>query len=56
VEAFEEDFKAQTAVDYRDVDVNWYGVLFGDMLETNKKIMPSQIMTLRSLRYCLITI
>jgi len=56
VEAFEEDFKAQTAVDYRDVDVNWYGVLFGDLLETNKKIMPSQIMTIRSLRYFLITI
>jgi hypothetical protein len=56
VEAFEEDFKAQTSVDFRDVDVNWYGVLFGDMLETNKNILPSQIMTLRSLRYFLITI
>jgi hypothetical protein len=51
VEAFEEDFKAQSEVDFRDVDVNWYGVLFGDMLETNKSIMPSQIMTIRSLRY-----
>lgn len=51
VEAFEEDFKAQTEVDFRDVDVNWYGVLFGDLLETNKSIMPSQIMILRSLRY-----
>ncbi len=29
------------------MDVNWYGVLFGDMLETNKKIMPSQIMTIQ---------
>jgi len=56
VEAFEEDFKAQTSVDFRDVDVNWYGVLFGDMLETNKNILPSQIMTIRSLRYFLITI
>ena len=28
VEAFEEDFKAQTEVDFRDVDVNWYGVTF----------------------------
>ena len=51
VEAFEEDFKAQSEVDFRDVDVNWYGVLFGDLLETNKSIMPSQIMILRSLRY-----
>lgn len=50
VEAFEQDFKAQSEVDFRDVDVNWYGVLFGDMLEMNKSIMPSQIMTLRTLR------
>jgi len=51
VEAFEEDFKAQSEVDFRDVDVNWYGVLFGEMLEKNKNILPSQIMTIRSLRY-----
>jgi hypothetical protein len=51
VEAFEEDFKAQSEVDFRDVDVNWYGVLFGDMLEVNKNILPSQIMMIRSLRY-----
>lgn len=51
VEAFEEDFKAQSEVDFRDVDVNWYGVLFGEMLELNKNILPSQIMTIRSLRY-----
>lgn len=56
VEAFEEDFKTQSEVDFRDVDVNWYGVLFGDMLELNKKILPSQIMTLRSLRYFIITL
>lgn len=56
VEAFEEDFKAQSEVDFRDVDVNWYGVLFGNFLETNKNILPSQIMTIRSLRYFLITI
>jgi hypothetical protein len=51
VEAFEEDFKAQSEVDFRDVDVNWYGVLFGEMLEVNKNVLPSQIMTIRSLRY-----
>ena len=56
VEAFEEDFKAQSEVDFRDVDVNWYGVLFGDILETNESIMPSQIMILRSLRYFSITL
>ena len=51
VEAFEEDFKAQSEVDFRDVDVNWYGVMFGETLELNKEILPSQIMTIRSLRY-----
>ena len=56
VEAFEEDFKAQSEVDFRDIDVNWYGVLFGNLLETNNKILPSQLMTIRSLRYFLITI
>ena len=56
VEAFEEDFKAQSEVDFRDVDVNWYGVLFGEMLEVNKNILPSQIMMIRSLRYLVITL
>jgi hypothetical protein len=51
VEAFEEDFKAQSEVDFRDLDVNWFGVLFGEMLEINKSVLPSQIMTIRSLRY-----
>jgi hypothetical protein len=51
VEAFEEDFKAQSEVDFRDVDVNWYGVLFGETLELNKQVLPSQIMAIRSLRY-----
>lgn len=56
VEAFEEDFKAQSEVDFRDIDVNWYGVLFGDTLELNKKILPSQVIVLRSLRYFSITL
>ena len=56
VEVFEEDFKSDSKVDFRDIDVNWYGYLFGDMLEVNKKILPSQIMTLRSLRYFLVVL
>jgi hypothetical protein len=56
VEVFEEDFKSQSKVDFRDIDVNWYGVLFGELLETHKNVLPSQIMTLRSLRYFLITL
>ena len=56
VEVFEEDFKSDSKVDFRDVDVNWYGVLFGDMLKLNKNILPSRVMTLRSLRYLVITL
>ena len=56
VETFEEAFKAQSKVDYRDMDVNWYGVLFGDMLEIDKRVLPSQIMIIRSLRYFVITL
>ena len=56
VEVFEEDFKSQSKVDFRDIDVNWYGVFFGELLETHKNVLPSQIMTLRSLRYFLITL
>jgi len=56
VEVFEEDFKSQSKIDFRDMDVNWYGVLFGELLETHKNVLPSQIMTLRSLRYFLITL
>lgn len=56
VEVFEEDFKSDSKVDFRDIDVNWYGYLFGDMLKVNKNILPSQIMTLRSLRYFLVVL
>ena len=51
VEAFEEDFKAQSKVDFRDMNVNWYGKLFGDLLEKNRNILPSQVMLIRSFRY-----
>ena len=51
VESFEEDFKVESRVDYRDLDVNIYGDLFGKLLNTNKNILPSQVMLLRSLKY-----
>ena len=51
VEAFEEDFKAQSKVDFRDMNVNWYGKLFGDLLEKNRNVLPSQVMLIRSFRY-----
>ena len=51
VESFEESFKVQSKVDYRDLDVNWYGDQFGKLLKENVKLLPSQIMLIRSLKY-----
>jgi len=51
VESFEEYFKADSYVDYRDLDVNFYGDSFGKMLSKNKKILPSQVILIRSLRH-----
>ena len=51
VESFEESFKAQSKVDYRDLDVNWYGDLFGKLLNKNEELLPSNIMLIRSLKY-----
>lgn len=51
VEAFEESFNVQSQIDYRDIDVNSYGRLFGKLLKSNKSIFPSQVILLRSIRY-----
>jgi hypothetical protein len=51
VESFEESFKVQSKVDYRDLDVNWYGDQFGKLLKENEELLPSQIMLIRSLKY-----
>ena len=51
VESFEESFKVQSKVDYRDLDVNWYGDQFGKLLNENEELLPSQIMLIRSLKY-----
>ena len=56
VEAFEEDFKVQSVADERDMDVNWYGKLFGEALDKNRKTLPSQVMVIRSLRYFIFSI
>ena len=56
VEAFEESFKVQSSVDLRDLDVNEYGRLFGDLLKENKDLLPSQIFLLRSIRFLRVTI
>lgn len=51
VEAFEEDFKVQSRIDTRDLDVNLYGKIFGESLNINTNTLPSHIMVIRSLRY-----
>jgi len=51
VEAFEEDFKVQSKIDKRDLDVNLYGKLFGEMLDMKPDTLPSHIMIIRSIRY-----
>ena len=56
VESFEEDFKADSHVDYRDLDVNFYGDMFGKMLSKNKNILPSQVILIRSFRYIVISL
>ncbi len=56
VEAFEENFKVQSSVDIRDLDVNDYGRLFGTLLKENKELLPSQIFLLRSIRFLRVTI
>ncbi len=51
IEAFEEDFKIQSSVDYRDLDINFYGKCFGRLLKKDKSILPSQILIMRTLYY-----
>ncbi|UCH64513.1 MAG: hypothetical protein JSW63_07705 [Ignavibacterium sp.] len=51
VESFEEDFKVQSRVDYRDLEVNNNGALFGELLLDNKSLLPSDIILFRSLTF-----
>ena len=51
VEAFEESFKVQSEIDYRDIDVNYYGRLFGKLLKKDKTALPSQVLLFRSLNF-----
>lgn len=49
IEAFEEDFKIQSFVDYRDLEVNFLGKCFGKLLKKDKSILPSQVLVMRTL-------
>jgi hypothetical protein len=56
VEVFEENFKVQSKVDYRDLDVNDYGRLFGNLLKKDNTILPSKIFLLRSFSFLRVTL
>jgi hypothetical protein len=49
VEVFEEAFVVQSTVDFRDLNVDKMGKIFGILLEKNKNLMPSDILLSRSL-------
>jgi hypothetical protein len=49
VEAFEEDFKVQSSIDERDLITNNLGFIFGSLLKSNKKILPSSLLIMHSL-------
>ena len=51
VEAFEEEFKVQSKIDFRDLQTNDFGNMFGNSLKKDNTILPSQIMILKTLFY-----
>lgn len=51
VELFEQSFKVNGSFDYRDIQINHLGELFGVSLNNNESIVPSQIFALYSLLF-----
>jgi len=51
VESFELTFKIDGAFDERDLAVNTYGNLFGKLLVSGKKVFPSDIIKIYSLKF-----
>ncbi len=51
VEVFEQDFEVQNAIDWRDIETNYLGNIFGETLKKDKNILPSQVMMIRTLFY-----
>ncbi len=49
VEVFEQDFEVQNAIDPRDLQSNILGNIFGQILKSNKRILPSKVLLIRSL-------
>jgi len=51
VELFESSFNVSGGVDFRDLQTNSLGELFGNLLIKNKKLLPSDILKIYSLLY-----
>lgn len=51
VEVFEQDFEVQNSIDFRDIETNYLGNMFGEILKKDKTILPSQVMIIRTLFY-----
>ena len=51
VEVIEDAFVLEATIDKRDIKINNYGKLFGDLLDEKKKIMPSEIIILYNIKY-----
>ncbi len=51
VEIFEAAFKVEGAFDFRDITANYYGEVFGSLIDEIDGIMPSDILKLNNLIY-----
>ncbi len=49
IELFENTFKVEGAVDFRDLSINRFGEIFGDSLRRNNTSVPSEIIKLYSI-------
>jgi len=49
IEVFEQDFEVQNSIDPRDLQTNILGNIFGQTLKDNKKVLPSDVLIIRSL-------
>lgn len=54
VEVFEEYFKVDSKIDYRDLYVNNLGKIFARKLKVNKNILPSEILILYNIQFIFI--
>ncbi len=52
VEVFEQNFEIQNRIDFRDIETNYLGNIFGEVLKKDKNVLPSQVMIIRTLLYC----